>query len=906
MHATALMTFDNSTFANFQAWAWGQGTWPSPTQYGISTFLTAGGFTQTGTANATSAINVTSAVTTGNAATGASSFTTPTFNTATNDLMVVFIRWFRNSAQNISTVSDLGGNTWTLINTWNNGTPNTYVAAYYVQGATAFTNNSVTVTMSASTTYVAIAAYDANNVATSGALEVYASNFSSTATTSLTTTITTTNANDIIFAFNDIDSAGATLTFPAGWSPTGMFPIVSGGNFCNAAYQTFTSTQSSLGVTVTSTANATCIGVLIAFKQANVVGSFIGDGQVVWSNTTATITSTQSSGTTATYGFSTLAGGPLREGQYIAAVSGTTNGGGTFNITIPSQLVVIKSVSYSSSTSGTFTTQWSGGTFSLQAESGSLTISGTSFWLTGTNLLPSNNSTIGNTVNAGYQTNFRGYWLAGTTYSQGDVVIYITNGLTGASAQVNTFVSLTNSNTGNTPPVTNANNTNWGIYNYEVWETTDSALPTFVQGNTQSQSVTFNPLGYSSPNVVGNTLIVYGRFTGGSGTPTISDTNNNTWLTLFNVTNGSDINIAWVAFNIKAGANYVHVTQATQNSLQLIIAEYSGVSSISTAVDQTATATGSSTAPNSGNVTTVQATELILGFVSNSTTNGLTITPGSGFTSRETVNGNTYLEDKVVGATGTYSASATLSSSVPWFCAVVTLKGTTLSPFYFKLEYGNNGTNAPMLYFQIGTLTTGYGALSTAGNRGYREYVGYTGGAANASNTYETDFYADTTPGLAGGKFAMIGWRTATNNQQWFLGWERSKDNFGVDTSLYMTYVIGVNPTNGWRQSSVFASGGLNFGLRTTESLITISMSNNVSMATGNYTAVSPVWPNVGYFGNPLTILLGMAEQDVNEGGVFIASVYNANHNYLMTAGVWTRYLANVGNQFSGLALRWD
>src|SRR5271163_621983 len=227
-------------------------------------------------------------------------------------------------------------------------------------------------------------------------------------------------------------------------------------------------------------------------------------GQIVWNTITATISSTQATGSVATYGFTGLSGGPLRAGQYISAVTGTTNDAGGFNIAIPTQVVVIASVTYTSTTTGTFTTTWAGGTQTLQSEAGTLTLVATTFFQTSAQTLQTNNSGIGNTSNAAYQTLFRGYWSGATTYAIGDVVIFVTNSpSTGASAAVNTFVSLTAGNLNNSPPTTNVQNTNWQQYNYELWETADSALPSFVQQNTESQSVVFNPLAYNSPNVLG-------------------------------------------------------------------------------------------------------------------------------------------------------------------------------------------------------------------------------------------------------------------------------------------------------------------------------------------------------------------------------------------------------------------
>jgi hypothetical protein len=642
-------------------------------------------------------------------------------------------------------------------------------------------------------------------------------------------------------------------------------------------------------------------------------GNVIGDGQLVWQSVTFNVTSTQSSGTTATYGFSGLSGGAIRVGMYIAAVSGTTNDSGNFNIAIPTQVVVIESVTYTTSTSGSFTTYSTLGTQALQAETGTGQISATvsTYFLTSTQTLPANNASVGSTSSAAYgntstgQTTFKGYWQAGTSYSIGDVVTQVTNGSTGTSAVIGVFTSLVNSNTGNNPPTTNAPTADWAVYNYEIWETNDSALPAYVQSNQLVASVTFNPLAYNAPNTAGNTLVVFGRFTGGSGTPTIKDTNSNTWVQLFSNTNGSDLNVIWVAYSAvgTTTTNYVTVVQPTQNTLQLAIAEYSGVTSISPQLDQSTSAIGTSTSASSGNVTTLQANELILGFIDNATSSGLTVTPTNSFTARQTVNGNLVIMDKTVTTAGAYAATATISSSVAWFAAIATLKGTQLPAVYFKFEYGNISTNTPALGFAMGTAITSTGALSSSGLRTFREILGYSSATASGATTYETDFYADGTAGLTGGKFAMIGWRTGTN-QSWFLGWERSKNNFGVDTGLYMSYVIGLNPNSAWRQSALFLTGGTNFAVRTTTNAMSIYMGNSVSLQTGSAIPVAPVFPAVGYFGNPMTVIVGLSNQDTSEGSVFTTVVYNANHNYMMTKQSWATYFASTAE--SGIAMRWE
>jgi hypothetical protein len=646
----------------------------------------------------------------------------------------------------------------------------------------------------------------------------------------------------------------------------------------------------------------------------------IGDGQVVFNNITFNVTNTQATGSVATYTFSGLSGGALRAGLYIASVSGTTNDGGAFNITIPTQIVVITGVSYTSTTSGTFTTAWTSGTQPSQGETGTGQITSTcsTFYLTSSQFLPSNNASIGSVANAAYgntstgQTTFKGYWITGTSYSVGDCVIWVSTG-TGTSAVIGVFVCILATSSAS-PPTTNAPNTNWQQYTYELWETADSALPAYVQSAQQVSSVTFNPLAYPSPNTAGNTLVVFGRFTGGSGAPTIKDTNGNTWIQLFSNTNGSDTNVIWYAYNVSGATNtnYVTVSQPTQNTLQLAIAEYSGITTVSP-LDQSTDTTGTSTSANSGNVTTTQANELLIGFIDNATANGLTVTPTGGYTARQTVNGNLVIMDQTVATTGSYAATATLSSSVAWFAAIATLKGTQLPAFYFKFEYGNYGSsNVPAMCFQIGTSITSTGALSQSGNRSYRELIQYSSATANSSTQFETDYYADGTSGLAGGKFAMIAFRNSSGNQSWLLAWERSKSNVGVDTPQYITYLIGQNSSTAFRQSSVFATAyGTNFAVRSagtsanTGTLWSINVnSNSTSWQTVNSIAVGPVFPNVGYFGNPMTVAVGLALSDASEGVVFTTSIYNTNHNYLMTKESWTNYFSSAGS--SAFAIRWE
>ena len=89
------------------------------------------------------------------------------------------------------------------------------------------------------------------------------------------------------------------------------------------------------------------------------------------------------------------------------------------------------------------------------------------------------------------------------------------------------------------------------------------------------------------------------------------------------------------------------------------IAEYSGISP-TTPLDVTAAASGTGTAANSGAVTTTNANDLLVGA---SQVQNVTTAAGSGYTKRLITSPNgDILEDRIVTAVGSYSATATIAS----------------------------------------------------------------------------------------------------------------------------------------------------------------------------------------------------------------------------------------------------
>jgi hypothetical protein len=120
-----------------------------------------------------------------------------------------------------------------------------------------------------------------------------------------------------------------------------------------------------------------------------------------------------------------------------------------------------------------------------------------------------------------------------------------------------------------------------------------------------------------------------------------------------------------------AGANTVTVTLSAASVTwpELRIAEYSGIDT-SNPFDGAVGNSGSSSTSSSGNLTTTNANDLLVGV---NYVQGTTSGPGSGYTQRYIIHGN-ILQDRTTTTTGTYSATAPFSPSGWWVMQVAAFK----------------------------------------------------------------------------------------------------------------------------------------------------------------------------------------------------------------------------------------
>ena len=258
-----------------------------------------------------------------------------------------------------------------------------------------------------------------------------------------------------------------------------------------------------------------------------------------------------------------------------------------------------------------------------------------------------------------------------TTYATCDAAVNISlvNGTNTALVDLQKF---SDNSIALAPPVTNA-----GIH--------------FVQaaGTSSGSSVTTLAQAFASNTAAASTIIVVATGVG-TTVSSVTDTQSNT----FTQACANGVSAVFYAKNITGGADTVTVHFAGTATFSVLgIHEYAGLDT-SSPLDQCGSATGTGTAMNSSNKTTMSANELIFGYgsVDNSVSGA-----GSGYTLRlnNTQLGGDSTEDQTVSSTGAYATTMTQNVSGNWTMFIATFKagsGATNAQAAFSISAGTGGT----------------------------------------------------------------------------------------------------------------------------------------------------------------------------------------------------------------------
>ncbi len=270
----------------------------------------------------------------------------------------------------------------------------------------------------------------------------------------------------------------------------------------------------------------------------------------------------------------------------------------------------------------------------------------------------------------------------------------------------------------------------------------------FVQANadvpqTPQTTVTVR---YEGWQTVGDlNVIVVGWNDSTAQVLSVSDTSGNAYVKAVGPTIQPDIatqSIYYAAGIISAppGANTVTVQFTTAARYPDIrIAEYIGIDPVNP-IDGVAAAFGAGDSSDSGPVATTKANVLLVGanLVQTHTTD-----PGTDYTSRiYTYPDGDIIEDRVVTATGSYSADAPLAGEEGWIMQLVAFRAVTSASTTAQITYpANDAVNADLLQ------PIQWTAVPSA--QAYCLYIGSTPGAADFVNTGEiqqTWYRASTLP----------------------------------------------------------------------------------------------------------------------------------------------------------------
>jgi len=250
-----------------------------------------------------------------------------------------------------------------------------------------------------------------------------------------------------------------------------------------------------------------------------------------------------------------------------------------------------------------------------------------------------------------------------------------------------------------------------------------SATP---QSNTATVSVSY-PASQTSGNL--NVVVVGWNDTTATVT-SVEDSAGNNYSLAIGPTSGTALRQSiYYAANIGGGGNTVTVTFSQPASFPDVrILEYQGV----TALDVTAGASGSSASANSGSATTTSANELIFGANTVATTTGAA---GSGFTSRIITSPNgDIVEDEVVTAAGSNSATATLTGTGPWVMQMVTFSAVSGPVPAVSSVSPNSGSTAGGTAVTINGTNFVTGAAVTFGGRAANNVVVVSGTQITATS----------------------------------------------------------------------------------------------------------------------------------------------------------------------------
>lgn len=238
----------------------------------------------------------------------------------------------------------------------------------------------------------------------------------------------------------------------------------------------------------------------------------------------------------------------------------------------------------------------------------------------------------------------------------------------------------------------------------------------------------------------------------------------------------------------------------------------------------------------------------------------------------------------------------------------------TNCPVFMKIEYGSAASDLPGLALTFGTGSDGAGTIT--GNTSTRELLNGMQNTTSNDTGFSCLFYSNRSGSASTmTRFSMALWQTQNSPYgPAAIMVERSHDNVGADTDLYFTYIVS-NYMSGvpiyqcsiFKPTSTFGTTGIREGAAATIGGANATTTYNV----GTNTPVLPIFPLVGWLGNPLVTYQAMKSGDASDGGTITAKdAYGNTHTYITlrkASGAYAfNYFSNIQSGNGALALLWE
>jgi len=221
--------------------------------------------------------------------------------------------------------------------------------------------------------------------------------------------------------------------------------------------------------------------------------------------------------------------------------------------------------------------------------------------------------------------------------------------------------------------------------------------------------------------------------------------------------------------------------------------------------------------------------------------------------------------------------------------------------YYVKIYVGLTATSQPQIIFAFGTGTDGSGNLTgvTSGNVAFHA----TSNPGNLGTVgWECNFSGDT------GRLGMMLFRNASGAFACCtLTVERTLASDGTPTSDGVTVVanggFGTGNNDNYQRTLVFGQsmGVLRSGAGVIAAIQVLSPNQF-----NNKFPVSPVFPDMGQFGNPMTVIASCSGSDIGEGVIFQTQLYGATRTYVVTGAGPAAWFGAASGSTYRLCMRYD